>query len=623
MPTYEIQAPDGKKYRIDGPDGATDEQIRAEVMRQNQHLYLYRTPRKEGVAAPKDPYETERARNANPELFDPNYRYKATSGMDRDQRFDAGVGQGLANLVRGVGQLTGNVSREDIVNSRERDRDLMATTSGKLGSITGTVVGAAPTAFIPGANTYLGAAGIGAGLGLLQPATSGKERLLNTAIGGVASPAGMAVGRGVMAGAGATKAALIDPFTKAGQHRIAERTLQTMAGGADEAAKAAQNIRAGQAGVLPGVKPTTAELAQNAGLSNLERILKNNPEFTTAFANRAAGNRNAMLSAVDSIAGDDLARNAAVSAREAAAKPLYAAADAATVTPDAELAKILTRPSAQKAVTRASQLAAESGEEFSLETLSGRNLHLLKMAMDDLADAPAGSGIGANEARSIKGTRDALLGWIEKKVPDYGAAREAFKAGSKPINQMDVGSALRDKLTPALTDFGAQTRLRPESFAQALRQGDATAANVLGRSQASITDIMSPEQMATLRKVGEQLARRVNADELGKAVGSNTGQNLVGQNVVRQLLGPLGLPEGWTSRMASSPLMTGLTGAPSKIAQAATGTIGEPNIMRKLVELGLEPEQALAILEAQIRQNVVPRMQWLAPAISGANAASQ
>lgn len=38
MPTYEIQAPDGNRYRIDGPAGATDEQIRAEVVRQNPHL---------------------------------------------------------------------------------------------------------------------------------------------------------------------------------------------------------------------------------------------------------------------------------------------------------------------------------------------------------------------------------------------------------------------------------------------------------------------------------------------------------------------------------------------------------------------------------------------------------
>jgi hypothetical protein len=34
MPTYEIQAPNGKTYRIEGPDGASDEDVRAEVLRQ-------------------------------------------------------------------------------------------------------------------------------------------------------------------------------------------------------------------------------------------------------------------------------------------------------------------------------------------------------------------------------------------------------------------------------------------------------------------------------------------------------------------------------------------------------------------------------------------------------------
>lgn len=38
MTTYSIQAPDGKTYRIDGPQGATQEQVQAEVMRQNPHL---------------------------------------------------------------------------------------------------------------------------------------------------------------------------------------------------------------------------------------------------------------------------------------------------------------------------------------------------------------------------------------------------------------------------------------------------------------------------------------------------------------------------------------------------------------------------------------------------------
>jgi hypothetical protein len=574
-------------------------------------------------------------------------KYGAQSGSTLEN-LRAGIGMGMANVGRGISQfvkqhgqsvssvgpggalagmladVTPRITERDVAETRARDSDLMSTGAGKTGNILGTIAAAAPAALIPGANTYAGASMIGAGMGAMQPSTSSREALTNTAIGGVLSPAAMLVGRGVLAGAKGTKAALWDPFTKAGQQRIAERTFQGFAGGADEAAKAAQNIRQGMGDVLPGAQPTTAELAGNAGLAQLERTMKNNPEFMQAFASRAAGNRNAIMSAVDDIAGDDVARQAAVSARGAAAKPLYEAADAMAVEADSELGKLLARPSMQKAISRASQLATEAGEDFSVEgNLTGRSLHILKMAMDDLADAPAGSGIGGNEARAIKGTRDALLSWIEKKVPDYGAAREAFKSGSQPINQMDVGQALRNKLFPAMTDFGAETRLRPESFAQAMRQGDATAANVLGRSQAKISDVLSPEQLRSLTQVGQQLGRRVNADELGKAVGSNTGQNIVGQNVLRQILGPMGLPQGFTERAASGPLLQGLLGAPSKIAQAATGTIGEPNIMRKLVELGLSPEEALKVLEAQIKQSAVPQLRYLTPAVSGTNAARQ
>lgn len=38
MATYQMQAPDGHTYTIDGPDGATDDQVRAEIIRQNPHL---------------------------------------------------------------------------------------------------------------------------------------------------------------------------------------------------------------------------------------------------------------------------------------------------------------------------------------------------------------------------------------------------------------------------------------------------------------------------------------------------------------------------------------------------------------------------------------------------------
>ena len=52
MATYSISAPDGKTYRLDGPDGATQSEVEAEVIKQNPHLAFQTT---EGGAAMGNP----------------------------------------------------------------------------------------------------------------------------------------------------------------------------------------------------------------------------------------------------------------------------------------------------------------------------------------------------------------------------------------------------------------------------------------------------------------------------------------------------------------------------------------------------------------------------------------
>ena len=38
MPTYDMQAPDGRTYSIPGPPGATDDQVREKIIEQHPHL---------------------------------------------------------------------------------------------------------------------------------------------------------------------------------------------------------------------------------------------------------------------------------------------------------------------------------------------------------------------------------------------------------------------------------------------------------------------------------------------------------------------------------------------------------------------------------------------------------
>lgn len=568
-------------------------------------------------------------KGANPAEYDPESpehraKYGATSGMSGLQKFAAGYGKAPVDWARGLGQMVGLVSRDDVAESRRLDADLLSTGAGRTGNILSNVALAAPTAAIPGANTVAGSAAIGAGLGLIQPSESTAETALNTLGGGVLGGGSILAGRGISAGYRGGKA-LLEPLTKGGQERIAARTLEAFAGGRQGAQAAAASIARNSADVLPGVKPTTAELAGNAGIAQLERTVRNNPEYVQALAERATANRDAVFGALDDIAGDSAGMQAASAAREAAAKPLYDAAKGAVVRADADLGRIMARPSMGKAWARAEALAAEYGETLEASTsadISGKTLHYLKMALDDLADNPQATGIAGNEARAIRSTRNEFLAWVEKQIPDYKKARETYTKLSKPLNQMEVGRELRNKLQPALADFGANARIRPQSYAQALREGDATAARVLDRSNASLKDIMTPDQLRTLRQVGEQLARRANADEMGRAVGSNTGQNIVSQNVLRQFMGPFGLPQSMTQRAAESSLLQTVLRPASWV-----GKLGEQRAMGLLAEAALDPALAKKLLEAGVPAEAIGLMRYqglLAPtAVSGANAAGQ
>jgi hypothetical protein len=582
-----------------------------------------------------------------------------TAGMGGFEKFRAGYGKAAVDLGRGAGQLVGLVDREDVQSSRERDAPLMATGAGKAGYFGGAVANALPAAFIPGANTMAGATAVGAGLGLLQPSASTGETLTNVAGGGALGPAGLAVGRGGAALYRGGKA-IVEPFTKGGQERIASRTLQAFAGGSKEATKAIQNIDDAMLGNYLGIKPfpegvmpTTAELANNPGLAQLERTLKNNPEYLTAMTDRSTANKDAMLSAVDEVAGSDWQMAGAKSVREARTNSLYDEANKVTVSADDKLRELLDRPSMKAAWSRASQLAQEKGQPFvvgkdipekvtesrildahgkpasSIVTpaqsakYSGRSLHYLKMAMDDLADNPQASGIGGNEVRALNATKHELVDWIGKNIPKYDQARKTYAGLSRPINQMEIGTALRNKLQPALADFGAGSRTRAAAYAEALRSGDDFASQTLGRSNSKMSQVMEPEQLSKLHMVAEQLGRRANADELGKAIGSNTGQNMVSQNILRQLLGPLGLPESTIQRAAESTLLQSVM-RPAQFA----GQLGEERVMQTLAKAALDPKVAKEMLRVGIDPKsiglLLRNQQYIAPAlVSGTNAARQ
>ena len=109
----------------------------------------------------------------------------------------AGAGGGMYGMYLGAKQLLGKTTPEEIEQHKKAMAGLRSTTAGTVGDIGGQVAASVPAAFIPGANTYVGAGLVGAGIVALQPTTKEGERVNNMATGGIGGVVGNAIGRGI------------------------------------------------------------------------------------------------------------------------------------------------------------------------------------------------------------------------------------------------------------------------------------------------------------------------------------------------------------------------------------------------------------------------------------------
>jgi hypothetical protein len=505
-----------------------------------------------------------------------------------------------------------------VAEARRLDAPLNATTAGQVGNVIGTAAMLAPTAMIPGANTMLGAAAIGAGTGLAMPSESTGETLTNVASGGALGPAALGAGRLAAAGYQGAKA-LVSPFFSRGQEGIAANTMRAFASNPQAAA-----ARLGAAGPspIPGSAPTMAEIAGDPGLAQLQRTLVNNPDSGAIISQRLMDNNVARVNALADIAGDEGKRALFKESRDRAARELYQRAfdfDPGAIDPDkltpalkGEVTKLLKRPSIQQAMQEAKSLAAEEGMKLSDKT-SLRGLHYTKLALDDQIEAAVRAGNG-HRAKALTATKDKLVGVLEKLSDDYAEARITYQKMSEPINQMDVAQLLLNRVNPPLA-AGGQLGANKAMFGRAMQNADQTARTATKFAGAKMDRIMTPEQMATLRALEREWGGLANAENLGRATGSNTGQNLVSQNVLRQTLGPLGLPESWAENTMLQSLMR-----PVQFA----GKLGEQRVTPRLAQAAIDPKEAARLLKRAEKRGLLgvaaPEVARYLPAMGAAGA---
>lgn len=550
-----------------------------------------------------------------------------TDSMSGTQKFLAGIGKSFVDIGRSARRVGNMVGLGDYDQAAAQadvalDKPLMDTGAGQAGKVFGDlaltavpgyraqqaltagvqagarVLPKAAAAAARGAAPYVGAAGAGSVAGA---ALSPEDMSGGASMGSLAGVGGEVGGRVLAAGYGGAKA-MLEPLYQAGRERILKRTLDRFATDPAAVRAAAANPQV----LVPGVMPTLAEATMDPGIAQLQRgAAAASSDVASALAQSRGQQVAGYRSVLDDLAGDEGKREFFTQMRDRTADSLYAQARAGglqmTSALEGQVQQLLKKPSIQSAMEQAKLLAKEKGINLNDPGGSVNGL----MYVDDALGDQIGAAVRAGNnklASALKDTQNELRSFLDEAAPLYGEARRTFQAQSRPINQMEIGRELADKALPPLDALGngSLARVNANSYANALRNADATAARATGLRSAKMADVLEPGQMQAVQGVGQDMARYAAAQDLARVPGSPTAQYLGAQNILRQFMGPLGLPETALDSMVGR-VAAGLMGTPFRWTQSQT----EQLLGRALTD----PQTAAKIMAAKDPKTIAQILQ--------------
>ncbi len=329
-----------------------------------------------------------------------------------------------------------------------------------------------------------------------------------------------------------------------GIERLASHAAKRAAGeSAPQVVRATENVTQNV------VKPTVGDAVAEAnmgqptqfggGVVKLQKELTGAPGIEDILPSATRAQDAAMLGPVQRMAGgatreaQDASQTAARQARSASAGAQYDAIGPTVVKLDADLVTLLQSPAGSTAVQMAQKIAANESAaataagktpvQFTVKNAEGKvvgftaeGLQKVKSALDHIAKSRTlqdqlgivGAGKGA-----VENVRGGLVEWMNRRVPGWEAARNQYAAESAPINRLQVGQALADKLKNEKGD------LTSTGFLNVLGRGeDAMLKNSMGAPRNVTIDTLFPQgDVSHIRGVGKDLARRAEMERIAAA----------------------------------------------------------------------------------------------------------
>lgn len=455
-------------------------------------------------------------------------------------RFDAAAAKSpTLQGVRNYGQRLRNeeAERRQVLPSVSEDPAFaLGNVVGTLGqlftpgaALRGTTAGRAALPTTAGGNALQGLA-----LGTVQPVAGQGERDVNQAVGGLAGWLGAAVPQAVGAATRPIRSAIGDllgqPTASGVERRAADLIRQ-------EAADVGSLMRPAPSAV-PGVQRTLAEESLDPGVARLERQLRGSGP-AGVFAPIDQANAAARVRSIEEIAGTDAQMAAANQARTEASQS--ARSQAMQAGPVDVSQTILALEDAIKAQEGRPAVQAGLRQVRDLlfrERMAGPGtvvgapedrITVLENVRQTIGDMLGGRYGGDNAAalqgsRELIGVRDSLNREIGDQVPAFVQYLDAYRQGSVPINRMEIGRELLDRgAGSAIADPVTGVRpLTPAGFSRQANDLDSLAARATGFDKARADQILTPDDIAKIRAVQDDLERQAFRATAGSGGNSMT-----------------------------------------------------------------------------------------------------